>query len=201
MVTNVEKIRNKIKRAPKGTLFILADFSHLNIPYNTLKDTIRKFVKKRELIKVFQGIYKKPNFNKLLQREVPASPHEIAVAYARKNGWKIIPSRDIALNRLGLTTQVPNAYEYKSSGPTRSIVLNNDQIVKFKAGLAREIDIDSTSALVIEAFKALGENNVTKNDLKTIKSKLSGKQLKQLKKDSTLSRIWIKDLIIRMEKM
>ncbi|WP_270659850.1 DUF6088 family protein [Enterococcus thailandicus] len=201
MPTGFEKIKNKIKRAPKGTLFILADFSHLDISYNTLKELIRRLVKSGDLVLVYRGIYQKPKFNTTLNRNVPASPSEIASTYARKNNWHIVASGDTALNQLGLTTQVPNTYQYKSSGPNREITLKNGQKIQFKSVLQREIGMNSLSALVIEALKAIGENQVNEADLKIIKSKLSTDQLKQLRKDVALSRSWIRDLIIKMEEL
>lgn len=62
-MTDFERIKAKIKRAPKGTLFILADFAQLNITYNTLKELVRRLVKAGDLNLVFRGIYQKPNFN------------------------------------------------------------------------------------------------------------------------------------------
>ena len=201
MVTIVERIKNKIRRAPKGTLFLLSDFSNLDITYDVLKQTIRRLVKSGELNLVFRGIYQKPNYNEKLRREIPASTNEIIKTYARKNNWKIIPSGDTALNQLGLTTQVSNAYIYKSSGPSKEIFLKNGVKITFIHALPREIDINPVSALVIEALKAIGENKVTIDELKIIGNKLSKEQLKQLRIDAALSRNWIRDLIIEMEKL
>ena len=198
-MTNLDRVKNKIKRAPKGSLFILGDFSHLNIPYNTLKEYIRRLVKSGELRLVYRGIYQKPKFNNKLNREVPASPSDIANTYARKNNWKIVPSGDTALNQLGLTTQVPNTYQYKSSGPNREIILKSGIKISFENTVSREIDMEKTSALVIEALKSIGEENANDDVLKIITDKLSDTQLKQLRKDVALSRNWIRDLVVIME--
>ncbi|MCP8858168.1 DUF6088 family protein [Latilactobacillus fuchuensis] len=195
----IDKINNKVKRAPKGTLFILADFSNLEAPYNTIKDAVRKLVETEKLRIIYRGIYQKPNYSKTLQRMVPALPSEIAETYARKNDWRIIPAGETALNQLGLTTQVPNSYEYRSNGPSREIILKNGKKIKFRSTVSRDINMIYTSALVIEAFKALGENNVNSENLSIIKRKLTIDQFEQLKKDVLLSRNWIKDLVIKME--
>lgn len=199
MMTNLERINNIIRRAPKGKLFILADFSHLNIPYNTLKELIRRSVKAGKLNLVHRGIYQKPKYNQNLKRLVPASPTEIVNTYARKNNWEIVPSGDTALNQLGLSTQVPNNYEYKSNGPSRELTLNNGKKVYFDHALPREIGMDSTSALVIEALKAIGEKNIEEKDLRIIRNKLSIEQMRQLRKDAAYSRSWVRDLVVEME--
>ncbi|MGB4921867.1 MAG: hypothetical protein WBO96_06075, partial [Enterococcus aquimarinus] len=62
-----------------------------------------------------------------------------------------------------------------------------------------EIDMEKTSALVIEALKSIGEENANDDVLKMITDKLSDTQLKQLRKDVALSRNWIRDLVVIME--
>ncbi len=195
-----DQIEEKIRRAPKGKLYVLSDFSDIG-SYATIQKTVSLMVTAGVLEQVFKGIYKKPNYNSVLQRHIPSLPSDIALAYARKNNWKIVPSGDIALNQLGLTTQVPNRYQYISCGPTRKLVLENNQEIYFKHVEVRESNLSATSSLVIEALKAMGKEKVDEAILATIKSKLTDKQFIQLKKESIRARTWIRDLILKMEKI
>jgi hypothetical protein len=195
-----EKMEEKVRRAPKGKLFVLSDFSDLG-NYKSIQKTVSLMVASGMLMAVYKGIYKKPNFNKLLNREVPSSPSDIAVAYARKNNWKIAPSGDVALNQLGLSTQVPNVYQYVSSGPTRKLELENGRQISFRHVEPRESDMNSVSSLVIEALKALGKDEIDDDVLRKIKSKLTKQQFELLKKNSSRARTWIRDAILRMEEL
>lgn len=191
-------VEEKIKRAPKGKLFVLSDFSELG-SYKAIQKTVSQMMGADLLLPVYAGVYKKPNFNELLKKEIPALPSEIAEAYARKNNWKIAPAGDIALNQLGLTTQVPNTYQYISSGPTRKLELENGRKIEFKHVELRESDMPQVSSLVIEALKALGKDNIDEKVLQIIKTKLTDKELRQLSKNVTRARSWIRDAVLIME--
>lgn len=61
MRTVKEKIQAKIRRAPKGTLFVLSDFSDLG-SYESVKKGVQTLVKEEALIPLMEGVYKKKEF-------------------------------------------------------------------------------------------------------------------------------------------
>ena len=198
MKTVKEKILAKIKRAPKGALFILGDFHNLG-SYEAVKKVIKDLKKENILIKVYSGIYQKPNYSEFLKVNVSASPVEIAEKYAQKHQWEIAPAGAMALNLLGLDTQVPNTYNYISDGPSKEIILQNGKKIHFRHVQEKDVKMNQVSSLVIEALKQIGKDNITDTDLIKIKSKLDDKQMKQLVVDSAITRIWIRECIKRME--
>jgi hypothetical protein len=200
MRTNKEKIVAKIRRAPKGTLFSLKDFNNVG-DYGAVKKEVLSLVKEGTLIHVYSGIYQKPNYSDFLKANISASPREIAEKYAQKNQWEIAPAGVMALNLLGLDTQVPNTFHYISDGPTREIKLENGKKIKYRHVQEKDIKMNQISSLVIEAIKQIGKDNVTDDDLAKVKSKLNNVQMKQLRKDSAQTRVWIYDTIKRMEDM
>lgn len=130
---------------------------------------------------------------------MPASLDEVAQAYARKNNWKITPSGDLELNQLGLSTQVPNIYQYVSSGPKRKVTLDNGRVIEFRHVEPRESTLTSNSAVVIEALKAIGKNEVTPTTLQIIYERIGAEQYEQLKKEAVRARSWIRDAIFSLE--
>ncbi|MBO1304723.1 hypothetical protein JZO70_01010 [Enterococcus sp. 669A] len=197
-MTVKSKIKNRIRVAPKGKVFVLSDFSPLG-NYKTIQKQINLLVQEGELRQLHRGIYQKPNYNELVQRSVPASAEEIAEAYARKNRWKISPAGDLALNKMGLSTQVPNQYHYVSSGPSKEVKLENGRTITFRHVTQRESNMHPVSAMVIEALKTLGQERVSLITLEKISSRLNTRQFEQLKKDGVNARSWIRDLINKME--
>lgn len=193
-----DKIKNRVRVAPKGKVFVLSDFASLG-NYKTIQKQVNLLVQEGELRQLHRGIYQKPKYNELVQRPVPASAEEIAAAYARKNRWKISPAGELALNKLGLSTQVPVQYHYVSSGPSKEIELDNGRKITFRHVTQRESDMHPVSATVIEALKTLGQENVSDKTIKKISSRLNDKQYEQLRKDSVNARSWIRDLINKME--
>lgn len=195
-----DKMTAKVKASPKGRLFIVSDFEELG-SYDAVRKELGKLTNEGMLNRVHIGIYQKPNYNHFLNRVVPPSPIEIAETIARKNNWTIVPAKDLALNVLGLDNQVPNVYHFISDGPTKVIKLNKGVILHFRHVTQREILMNRTSALVIEAFKQLGEENVTDYVLNQVFSKLNTKQLNQLNKDMKYSRVWIKEKVNRIDEV
>ena len=129
--TIMKKIENRIRIIPKGNVIILSDFTKLG-PDNTVRQCLYRLTQKGVLIALGKGMYKKKNFNQLLQIEVPVNPDQLAKAYARKKKWIIYPSKNLALNFLGLSTQVPNIYTYRTNGNTTELNLANTKIILTK---------------------------------------------------------------------
>lgn len=197
--TIMKKIENRIRIKPKGTVIIPSDFAELGKD-NTIRQCIYKLTQEGILVALGNGMYKKANFNELLQKEVPVDPDQLAKAYARKKNWIIFPSKNLALNVLGVSTQVPNTYTYKSNGSNAEVQIANNHIV-FEKVLPKNMSKNQISNIVIEAINYLGKETVTNEDLRTIKNHLSVKEFDNLKLDSERSTIWIKELIREMEQL
>lgn len=197
--TIMKKIENRIRIKPKGTVIIPSDFAELGND-NTIRQCIYKLTQEGVLVALGNGMYKKANFNELLQKEVPVDPDQLAKAHARKKNWIIFPSKNLALNVLGLSTQVPNTYTYKSNGSNAEVQIANNYIV-FEKVLPKNMSKNQVSNIVIEAINYLGKETVTNEDLRTIKNHLSVKEFDNLKSDSERSTIWIKELIREMEQL
>lgn len=192
-----EKIKAKIRVAPRGKLFLLSDFEELG-EYPSIRKSLSELVKEGVLFRVVKGIYQKPKYNETLKLHLLPTIEQVAQVFARKNNWQIAPAKDLALNMLAIDTQVPNVVHFISSGPTKKITLDDGREIHFRHVTAREASMDATSALVIEAFKQLGEKGVDDKVLSIVASKLSPEQMKQLDRDSKYSRVWIKEKIQQM---
>ena len=87
---------------------------------------------------------------------------QIARAVARSHGWTIVPTGEAALNRLGLSTQVPARWQYLSDGPTKTYSWSGGTIV-FKHRTNKETTkLSSKTAMVVQALKALGKEHIDK---------------------------------------
>ena len=83
--TVIGQIMNRVNRKPKGSVVTPTDFSNLGKD-NTVRQSIYKLEKSGMLMSIGNGMYKNPNYNELLKREIPVEPALIAEAYARKIG-------------------------------------------------------------------------------------------------------------------
>ena len=172
-------IKNHISLAQKGYLFSISELLNY-ASYDTAKKTLQRMEKNGDIVRVIDGIYSKPKFSKLLNKNVPSSIPDVANKIAEKFAWNIIPSGDVALNMLHLSTQVPACYEYLSNGPYREYEIYGMKL-KFKHTTNRLLGgMSFKSALVVQAFKSLGEENITPEILQTLKDVLTADEKIQL---------------------
>ena len=194
MNNSTSAIKEYLSQAQEGSLFSINELVNY-ASYGTAKKILQRMEKNGEIVRVIDGIYSKPKFSKLLNKNVPSSIPDVANKIAEKFAWNIIPSGDIALNMLHLSTQVPAYYEYLSNGPYREYEIYGMKL-KFKHTTNRLLGgMSSKSALVIQAFKTLGEENITSNVLQTLKEVLTDDEKKALLDECKRVPAWIYEYI------
>lgn len=195
----VTKIKNKLRVMPKNRVFIYADFSKTG-SYDAIRSSIHRMIKEDEIVSLGNGLFKKKNYSELFQREVPADPYQMAMAYARKNKWQVFPSKNLALNILGLSTQVPNVLTFRSDSASREIRFNGTLVIFEKATNKYFFEHFKTN-LVVEAIRYIGEEAITVDDLVKIRSALTDKEFRNLLKDRPKMTLWIQKEIQKMVKL
>lgn len=115
-----------------------------------------------------------------MKEYIPANPERVAYAIARSFRWTIAPCGDVALNKLGLSTQVPVVWSYISDGPYRKFSWKNITL-SFKHRANREISFMSeTTTLVIEALKTLGKDRVDDGIILSLRNRLPEVEKKKM---------------------
>jgi len=186
----IVKIKKRIAKADNGSVFIIADFLNL-AGYDAVRKALSRLTIENVLIRVMRGMYKKPNYNEFIHDEVPASPDAIARAIARNNNWTIGPKDDVALNILGLTTQVPNVYKYISNGSNMEVDYLGTKIVFSKRSNKDVSGYSYKTILIIEALRTLGSERIDDNIRIKIAQKCTKSDFELLNKEGIRSRKWI----------
>jgi len=127
----------RIAALEKGQLIFPSDFRDLGNS-NAVKTTLYRFYKDGILDQVSQGIYLVPTTDPVLDKLTP-SLEEIALGIARPDRARIMPAGAYALNKLGLSTQVPNKLIFLTDGAARSVAIGNRSI-KFKTTTPKKLD-------------------------------------------------------------
>ena len=189
-----DEIKNRIALYEDGDIFFTTDFKEIaNLA--TIRKYLGRQVEEGTIRRVMDGVYEKPKYSKVLDEYIPADPEKVAYAIAKKYHWTISPCGDVALNKLGLSTQVPVVWSYVSDGPYREFTWDNI-ILSFKHKTNREISFMSRiSIMVIEAIKTLGKDNIDEKTIAILRSRLSGEEKTVLLKDATDSASWIFDIV------
>ncbi len=189
-----EQIEDEILKMPDGYVFVVSDFAD-SASYDNARKICIRLENEGKIRRILPGIYDKPMYSKILNQEVSPDMNAVAEAIARKNNWSIIPSGNVALNLLGISTQVPAKWEYLSSGDSKDYQIGNATI-KFTHRADKELNRMSTkTALIIQAIKALGEENISEDAITKFSSKLSDTEKARLLTEAKPTTAWIYEII------
>jgi hypothetical protein len=190
-----DKILLKIKKAERGSLFFADDFLSLGNAKSVSK-ALERLVLKEELHRVARGIYSRIAIDPIIG---PLSPSTEAIAEAirRRDKARIVPTGSLALNALGLSTQVPMNVVYYTDGSARKIDLGKRKIVFKKTSPRNLATIGKISTLVIQALKEIEKDKVTEADIKIILKHLQKEEPFRLEHDIKLAPEWIRIIMRR----
>ena len=186
----MQMIRKQVGAVPDCRIFTMRDFYGIAAPNNT-KQCISRLIREGALNRVCKGIYQKPRYIRILDTYASADPQLVAKALVRENGWSIIPSGNAALNILGLDTQVPMRSVYVSSGPNRRYEWEKTSI-EFLHRSSKEIGpFSEITALIIQALKVLGAENIRDWHLRRLQSLLTERDKEAIKNESRFTFTWM----------
>lgn len=195
--TYLERIQERIIQWGTGSVFIISDFADISSTQTT-KKILSRLTENQTLRRVMRGVYEYPEYSDFLGEYVAPSIDKIADALARNYGWTIAPSGDAALNKLGLSTQVPAVWSYASDGPYKEYSYGKITI-KFKHTTKKDISgISSKTALIVQALKAKGRTNISERHLQKISDKLTSEEKIKIADESRYTTVWINEALRRI---
>ena len=182
-----------VKNLEPGTIFFLQDIA-VTGSYPAIKQIVSKLVKEKEIKRLATGIYLYPKKDKLLGELMP-SMEEIAKAIAKRDKIQLQPTGALALNKLGLSTQVPMKHVYYTNGTSRQIKIGKGSIV-FKQRSPKRVAQKSTiAALVIAAMEELGPKEINDQIKIKIKNAMNKESKIVLEEDVLTAPIWIRNIL------
>ena len=190
----LNEIKNSILLADCGTVFVAVDFVSITDKKNVNMSLLR-LEDEGLILRIIRGVYYKAEYNDFLQEYVVPNPDKVAHAIARNFGWTITPCGDTALNILGLSTQVPAIWSYVSDGTYKEYSYDNTTI-KFKRTTNKEISkLSYRTALIIQALKALGKDNIGNTVINKLKNDLTDKEKATALLEAKAATSWIYEYI------
>lgn len=193
MDSSKSQIETKVMKSSLGEIFFAEDFYTYGSPGN-IRLTLFRLVKEGILERLAQGVYLKPKRDPLLGTLYPTT-EDIAKQIAQRDKARIAPTGVLALYLLGLTTQVPLKAVYLSDGSQREVKIGN-RTIQFKKSVPKSFAIkDELLHLIVQAFKEVGQNQVTEDFLQKIKPAILQLNEQVLKKQLKYAPVWIQKQI------
>jgi len=168
---------NKLKAYPKGSVLFVNDFLDYGNS-ESVKKTLLRLKEKEILVRLAHGIYFYPRVDKELGVLFP-STEEIAKAIARRDKARIVPTGVQALNKLGLSTQVPMKVVYLTDGAARTVNVGKRTITFKKTSPKNLLAKGEISGLSIQALKTFGQNKVDDKTIEEIQAILKNEKKRE----------------------
>lgn len=197
MATISEQIRDKILSSEKGTIHFLSDFNYLGND-NQVRNYFVRMEHKKILVRLAQGIYLLPNIDPDIGILYP-SGDTIAEAIAERDKAVILSTGALALNKLGLSTQVPMNSVFITTGTPRVILIGERKIIFKKAAPKNFSYKGQILPLIIFALRELGQKNVDSKILEKIREILIKHPEGTFMEDVVLAPAWIRKILLRIK--
>ncbi len=190
------QITKKIQSADWKSIFFTEDFMDYGTP-DAVRIALFRLVNKNFITRLARGIYVKPGYSTILDKETVPSVEAIVKAIAQRDRAKIIPTGVYALNALGLSTQVPMNFVFLTYGTPRKLKIGKATI-KFKRTVPKNLNFSNELCmLVVQALKEIGNGKVNVKEKEKVKELLKQVEYKELKHDIALAPQWIAEIMAK----
>lgn len=190
------RIAQAVKTYPKGSVLFVDDFLDFGNS-ESVKKSLLRLKEKEVLVRLAHGIYLYPKVDKELGVLFP-STEEIAKAIARRDKARIVPTGVQALNKLGLSTQVPMKVVYLTDGAARAVKVGKRTIV-FKKTSPKNLAIKGDlSNLAVQALKTIGQKKADEKIIEKIQALLRNEKKENILSGAKLSPAWINKILMQV---
>ena len=186
-------IYGRIASLEGGSVIFASDFLDLCTERQAGR-VLTELEAKGEIKRLARGIYCKPT----VTRFGPLYPDvsKIVEAVAQRDHAKVLPSGYTAANMLGLSTQVPMAYTFITSGSSRQLTVDGKTINLQRAVPRNFAYRTRLAALIVQALKATGAENIGTEEISALKNAIDKNPDKDaFRSDVLLMPVWMKTII------
>jgi hypothetical protein len=188
------KILATLMQNPRGRILFVDDFLEYG-NHESVKKALHRLKEKEILVRLAHGIYLYPKTDNDFGILYP-STEEIAQAVARRDRVRLVPTGIYALNKLGLSTQIPMKVVYLTDGAARIINIGKRSITFKKTSPKNLLAKGEISSLVIQALKTVGIKQADEAFVKKIQELLKNEKQENIIHDARLSPAWINKIMM-----
>lgn len=190
-----DKIEKAIKSKPRGTLLFADDFiAHGSS--KAIQKALERLTNTNIITRVARGIFVRPVISEYIGEVLPTA-EEVAQGIAKRDRIKIMPTGTHALNKLGLSTQIPLNLVYLTDGAPRDIQIGSRTIKLKKTSPKNLLTKGKISSLAIQALREIGHKGITEEIEQKIIELLKYEERKKLAHDIPLAPVWIRKIMQR----
>lgn len=189
-----QEILGRIIKGKKGKIIFPSDFNDM-ANTDAVRQALSRLSKDNILIRLAHGIYLYPKLDTVLGILYP-STDDLVQAIAKRDKIRVIPTGINALNKLGLSTQVPMKSIYLTDGRPKTLQAGKRTIIFQTAAPKKFATKGQVSSLVIQALEALGKTGTTPEVIDRVTVLLKKEDQRILREDAKHAPSWIAELLI-----
>jgi uncharacterized protein DUF6088 len=187
------QILELIRHIKQGQVLFASDYVYL-ANAEAVNMAFSRLAKTDQLKRLGKGIYIYPQHDPELGVLYP-SLEKIAEAIAKKEKVRIRPTGAYALNRLGISTQVPMKVIYLTDGNSRNIKVGKGTLA-FKHTTPKKLATEGQiTFLAIQALLELGKESIDEKVIKRLTEVLQKEGPEIVIKDAKLAPGWVAKIL------
>lgn len=130
-------ILTRISSGAPSSVWTVNDFLDLG-SYDAVRKTLQRLASADDIRRIDDGLYDRPQINRLTRQSNPPDPRQVIDAVARRNQIRVLVDGMTAANDLGLTNAVPAKIVVHTDARLRPIHLGN-LTISFKPTAASKL--------------------------------------------------------------
>ena len=159
-MSTAKAVRAAIRKLPRGRPFTGAHFPDLG-SRSAVDRTLSRLAAEGAILRVAHGVFVRPRTSRFVGTVIP-DIHEVVETIARGNRETLQIHGAEAARRFKLTTQVPTAPVFHTSGSTRTIRIGSTKVRMIHTSNRRRLQFAGEPAgLALAALWYLGKDNAT----------------------------------------
>jgi len=183
------RLKSRIYGHGRGAVFTPNDFLDLG-GRDAVDKALSRLTARGVIRRLARGLYEYPREHPELGTLSP-DLEKVAKALAGKHRIRLQPAGAYAANLLGLSEQVPAKIVFLTEGPSRTVKIGRQEIHLRRTTPRNMAAAGRLSGLLMQAFRSLGRQHITRQRLARLKQTLPAKERKQLIKDLPLAPTWM----------
>ena len=194
----VNKIEMRLRGKGRGSIVFQQDYADCGTP-SAVKSTFHRMYTEGMLIRLAHGIYYYPKEDKEYGLGIIyPSIEDIAQAIAKRDKAKIVPMGAYALNRLGLSTQMPMNVVFLTNGAPRQIKIGDGHGILFKhSSSGKNFAYKSElMMLVVTAMRTIGEEKMSDEERNVLVGHMRNVTDSDFNHDIKLAPAWVRKILI-----
>lgn len=198
MESTEDKILKRIRGKGRGSIVFQSDYAECGSPA-AIKSAFHRLFSDGTLIRLAQGIYYYPKYDKELGLGIIyPSIEQIAEAIAKRDRVKIVPTGVYALNKLGLSEQIPMNVVFITNGAPRRIQVGKRNGILFKHSSSGKLFAYKSDImmLVVSAMREIGQGSITEDQISKLKVYVNQVGEIEFAHDIKLAPIWIRQILM-----